>query len=277
MTVRHRMPGTSSINAGKHGMRHYFDSYPPRLLSVTEIPSWYSNNSFVRSGYRPVTQSVSRCVQSLAYLHNETVNIYTHLVPALVSLAASFFFHAFFLSNYPKAIWQDEVIFQIYLTTTIFCFGISSVYHTLVCHSEGYAIAWVRLDLIAIVFQIIGSVVSGLYMGFYCEPTLQKTYWVMIVVLGTFSGAVNVLTDLDSTKWRLLRLLTLVATGFSALAPIIHAATMFPYWQLDKQTGLRFYYAEGVAMVSGVYFYAVCCSCSPPIVDLISQFAERPC
>lgn len=62
---------------------------------------------------------------------------------------------------------------------------------------------------------------------------------------------------LQSQKWRLLRLSTIVATGLSAFAPIIHAASIFPYEQLDQQAGLRYYYLEGLVIVVGVLLYAV--------------------
>lgn len=61
----------------------------------------------------------------------------------------------------------------------------------------------------------------------------------------------------QSPKWRTLRVCTFVATGLSAFAPIIHAATIFPYAQLDKQAGLHYYYLEGVAMLTGVFFFVV--------------------
>lgn len=53
-----------------------------------------------------------------------------------------------------------------------------------------------------------------------------------------------------------------VSTGFSAFAPIIHAVLIFPYDQLDKQAGLRYYYVEGALILIGVIFYVVC---QPPI------------
>ena len=48
---------------------------------------------------------------------------------------------------------------------------------------------------------------------------------------------------LQSKKWSILRLCTFVAKVFSAFARIIHAASMFPYEQPDKQAGLRYYTA----------------------------------
>lgn len=61
----------------------------------------------------------------------------------------------------------------------------------------------------------------------------------------------------QSHKWQTLRVCTFIATSLSAFAPIIHAATIFPYAQLDKQAGLRYYYLEGAAMLTGVFFYVV--------------------
>lgn len=57
----------------------------PRLLNSEDVPTWYAHNAYIRTGYRPVTPSALLCFRSLAYLHNETVNIYSHLIPAMVA------------------------------------------------------------------------------------------------------------------------------------------------------------------------------------------------
>ena len=61
----------------------------------------------------------------------------------------------------------------------------------------------------------------------------------------------------------MLRLSTFVATGLSAFVPIIHAVTIFPYAQLTQQTGLGYYLVEGLALITGVIFYAVSASAQP--------------
>ena len=63
----------------------------------------------------------------------------------------------------------------------------------------------------------------------------------------------------------MFRLWAFVATGLSAFAPIIHAARIFPYEQLDKQAGLRYYYLEGLLTIIGVVFYAVLTPPAPPL------------
>ncbi|KAL6152314.1 hypothetical protein ACJQWK_04362 [Exserohilum turcicum] len=228
----------------------------PKLFRSDEVPPWYAHNTFILTAYRPVTKSTRLCVQSLAYLHNETVNIYSHLIPAILSLVVSHVFSRDFAERYPHASWKDEFMFRIFLTTCVICFGTSAAYHTLICHSRTFADLWVRLDYVAIVVQIVGSFIPGLYFAFYCEPNLQKLYWTMIVSLGALTATVVLNPSFQGPKWKRLRLSTFVATGFSAFAPIIHATSIFPYAQLDQQSGLRYYFLEGFSILVGVGFYA---------------------
>jgi adiponectin receptor len=148
-------------------------------LSNKEVPLWYTQ-PFIHTGYRPVMNSVKFCFQSLTYMHNESVNIYSHLVPAIVALVAALVVPWYFRTNFPKASRQDRLIFEIYLSTSVICFTTSSLYHTLLCHSQPYFNLWVRIDYVAILVQILGSFISGIYLGFYCEPWLQKLHWSMV-------------------------------------------------------------------------------------------------
>lgn len=36
------------------------------------------------------------------------------------------------------------------------------------------------MDYTGIIVLVLGDFVSGIYVGFYCEPMLQNTYWTMI-------------------------------------------------------------------------------------------------
>jgi len=113
-------------------------------------------------------------------MHNETVNIYSHLIPALCSVVLAALVSQYFTLTFPRATRSDTLVFQVYLATSVLCFGVSSLYHTLLCHSRYYRDLWVRIDYAAIVFQILGSFVPGIYIGFYCERHLQRLYWSMV-------------------------------------------------------------------------------------------------
>lgn len=91
----------------------------------------------------------------------------------------------------------------------------------------------------------------------WMNAVLTAEHLFQIGSLGSLTGLVVIHPRLQSMRWKTLRLSTFVATGLSAFAPIVHAASIFPYAQLDKQAGLRYYYVEGLLILFGVVFYAV--------------------
>lgn len=53
------------------------------ILPWENLPKWMQSDPYIRRGYRRQYNSFSACLQSLFYLHNETVNIWSHLLPTL--------------------------------------------------------------------------------------------------------------------------------------------------------------------------------------------------
>jgi adiponectin receptor len=153
------------------------------LLSYEDIPEWYQDNEFIRHGYRPVSNSGSACLASWLYIHNETVNIYSHLLPAILFLAAEGLIFHYFKFCYPTSTIGDRLIFAFFILTAAICLGMSVAYHTLMNHSTHISHLWLRLDFIGIVFLTLGDFVSGIYMVFYCEPTIQRIYWTMVYMI----------------------------------------------------------------------------------------------
>lgn len=84
-----------------------------------------------------------------------------------------------------------------------------------------------------------------------------------IISMGTLNAGLSLRDRFGAKDWLTSRLLPFLGLGFSAFIPIIHAALIFPYEQLQKQAGLNYYYLEGVLMVTGVVFLAVRL-CGPP-------------
>ncbi|KAJ5780795.1 hypothetical protein N7457_005955 [Penicillium paradoxum] len=79
-----------------------------------------------------------------------------------------------------------------------------------------------RLHDVAIVFQVLVSFISRIYIGFYCEPRIQTLYSSMIrpqsldysTCPGFLTGFVVVHPQLLNQKWRLAQQAsTLLATG----------------------------------------------------------------
>lgn len=150
------------------------------LLAYDEIPEWYQDNEFIQHGYRSVSNSTHACFASWLYLHNETVNIYSHLVPAVFFLAAEGMFYQYLQVRYPEATLGDHAVFAFFLLTAVICLGLSAMYHTLMNHTLHVSDLWLRLDFVGIIVLTLGDFVSGIYMVFYCEPVLRRIYWGMV-------------------------------------------------------------------------------------------------
>jgi Haemolysin-III related len=152
----------------------------PRLVSYEQLPAWYQDNEHILGGYRPESFSASTCFRSWAYIHNETFNIYSHLIPAVFFLFAQSFILRLLNQRYPKAKSLDYIVFSFFLLSACVTLTISFTYHTLMNHSMKISHLWLRLDYLGILALTLGDFVSGIRLTFYCEPTLQKVYWAMV-------------------------------------------------------------------------------------------------
>jgi adiponectin receptor len=152
----------------------------PDLITYNELPTWYQDNEHIIGGYRPESFSTYACFASLTYMHNETVNIYTHLIPAIVFLFAQVFILYLLHQQFPEANPVDYVVFSFFLLSACITLSLSFLYHTLMNHSMGISYLWLRLDYVGILALTLGYFVSGIRVGFYCDPTLQKIYWSMV-------------------------------------------------------------------------------------------------
>jgi adiponectin receptor len=55
-----------------------------RTVTWYEISEWKRDNKYILSGYRPEKADYLEILTSLTFLHNETCNVYTYLVGALL-------------------------------------------------------------------------------------------------------------------------------------------------------------------------------------------------
>ena len=112
----------------------------------SDLPTWLQDNAHIHSGYRPASNSYRGSLGSLAHLHNESVNIYTHLIGALLALLAGVYAYGTLRPRYEQATQQDVRVFGCFFAGAVACLGISAGYHTVSNHSERVARAGNRLD-----------------------------------------------------------------------------------------------------------------------------------
>lgn len=179
MSTRKRRPSATEVI--KDTAKHTVETIQKSLTVLwDDLPSWQQDNHYIHSGYRPATASFKKSFASLGYLHNESVNIYSHLVAAVVFTAAGGILYTLVEPRYASATSSDILAFGCFFAGAALCLGMSGTYHTISNHSPVVARFGNKLDYVGIVFLITGSFIPSIFYGFYCHPHLQEFYWIMV-------------------------------------------------------------------------------------------------
>ncbi|PSN67548.1 hemolysin-III family protein [Corynespora cassiicola Philippines] len=260
---RLRAPQPPEAHKGR-GMESISDTAPkvgkarrPLLLSFDEMPEWFQreSNQWILHGYRPISGSAHASFCSWSYIHNESVNIYSHLIPAVVFFLGEWYIQQYFASRYSGVTSPDFIVFSIFMLTAATCLSLSATYHTLMNHSQYMEHFCLRLDMLGVVIFILGDLVLGIYMVFWCETLPRNIYWSMIGVFGTLTIFMTMHPKFQGSKYRLFRALMFVATGLSGVAPLIHGLNVFGMSQM-MQKAFPYTLAKAGCLLSGTSFYA---------------------
>lgn len=242
-----------SFNSNAHSAEN--TSIDSRLLNYHELPSWYQENEFILSGYRQPSGSLVTCLRSWAYLHNESVNIFSHLLPAVAALCLIFAADFLLLHTYPKANATTRALLMFYLMCVAVCFGLSAFYHTMINHSaKGHDIA-IKLDYCGILLLIYADFITGEYVCFYCAPLLRDIYWSVITVSTALTAFFFIHPRFQSKQYRTLRLSMFTFLGLSAFVPLIHGLLYFGAANFASRSGFYYYLGEAglLAVAAAVY------------------------
>lgn len=158
------------------------------LLRWDELHAWQKDNQYILAHYRPASYSYYVCFQSIFFLHNESVNIHTHLLGALVFLFITLIAYAFTVHIVSGS---DILAFGCFVLGAVFCLSMSATFHAISNHSPLVNRLGNQLDYAGIVALIVGSFVPSIYYGFYCEPVLQRVYWAMASLKVTIPNIIS--------------------------------------------------------------------------------------
>ncbi|RKU47543.1 hypothetical protein DL546_006186 [Coniochaeta pulveracea] len=233
------------------------DTVSQALLQVwDELPSWRQDNHYILGGYRSTSNSYRRSFASLGYLHNESVNIWSHLLGAVFFTTGGVFLYSVVAPRYESASRADLLAWLCFFAGAFLCLGMSATYHAICNHSPEVARLGNKLDYSGIVFLIVGSYVPALYYGFRCLSELLPVYLSMICILGAGCLTVSWFDHFRTPAWRPYRALMFVGLGLSGVVPILHGLSHYGFHQLDKQMGLRWVMLQGALYIFGAFLYA---------------------
>lgn len=180
--VKRRQPYSSSADASQtvldtaKSLESTVEDAWRQLVGWDDLEPWRRDNAFILTGYRPDSNSYRRSFASLTHLHNETVNIWSHLIGAVLFLCIGTFLYRQVSTRYAAATDSDLLVFACFFAGAVVCLGMSATYHALSNHSPEVSRWGNKLDYSGIVFLIVGSYVPALYYGFFCLPGLMTVY-----------------------------------------------------------------------------------------------------
>jgi len=209
------------------------------------------DNEYIRTAYRPPSLSYISCFRSLLYMHNESVNIYSH------GLGVLFFLYLAFWWGMGEGTWRDHIVVGAFLIGVTLCLGASALFHTLSCHSEKVSATWNRCDYVGIVFLIVGSCYPAIYYTFYCLAHYQLLYLASITLLGALCIHVCISDRFHGPKFRGMRAALFSAVGLSGTVPVGHALYEFGWSHTVEKLSLLWYLLMGVTYLLGASIYGL--------------------
>ncbi|KAI6652009.1 Progestin and adipoQ receptor family member 4-like [Oopsacas minuta] len=151
------------------------------LTSITAQPSYLQFNRYIRYGYRPVCSTMS-CIKSLLYLHNESVNIYSHVI------AFIYFFSCIFQPGVDLDDPTSMTLYIIFWQGSCLPFLLSVTYHLFMCHNSGFTTynTLLRFDIFGIYWVACFGIIPAIYIPLIYFPTLANTLIIIHLILSFY-------------------------------------------------------------------------------------------
>eukprot|EP01113_Clastostelium_recurvatum_P003486 TRINITY_DN11518_c0_g1_i1.p1 TRINITY_DN11518_c0_g1~~TRINITY_DN11518_c0_g1_i1.p1 ORF type:complete len:304 (+),score=71.25 TRINITY_DN11518_c0_g1_i1:27-938(+) len=196
------------------------------------------DNPHITSGHRGHTENdYWACFWSIFSIHNDTINIWTHLLSAFYTMYVLYLTHRHG-SIADQAPYWDKFVITLFLCCTTVCFFFSAAYHAFRSHSSHAYKKFLILDVASIGIQLFSCNVAIMYFEMVCFPELRVRYHVTLVLL--------MIIIVVSVPWMIrngrtsLRTFSFIVLACSGLvAHFHHAWTRQWTWNPIEQNVLR--------------------------------------
>jgi adiponectin receptor len=218
-------------------------------LGWGDLANWQRDNEYIFSGYRKPSYSIYHSIRDIKNLHNESVNIWSHL---LATILFSIYLVRFF--SQWNSLSTDNLMVLLSFLGIIICFALSTIYHIFSNHSRRVANWTQRLDHLGVIVVIWTSAISFTYFGF-SYGQLRRFYMSIVSITALISTNYVFRSKFRQSKNRLIRIFTYLSLGCSAFLPAIHLLIRNKELSLSQRTVLTSYKQLAVLNLLGGLFY----------------------
>ena len=219
-----------------------------RLLKISEVQDYLRHNPHIWTGYR-ANLDLANCFRSVFSLHNESVNIWTHLAGFFVFAALLtrdyFLLPSEILLNSATA--GDLAVLVFMTASSMACMAFSSVYHTLMCHSKAVNDRFLALDLMGIKLAFLGIYVAAIYFGFWCHPFWQAFYNAVVFAIFCVIVASTLHPKYPMDEFCALRTATFVGWAMFGIVPAVHG--LYLQWDVPGIASLASAFLPNLAFI----------------------------
>ncbi|PWY93122.1 HlyIII-domain-containing protein [Aspergillus sclerotioniger CBS 115572] len=195
-----------------------------QIFHISELPGWMQWDPYIQHGYRTQLNSFRQCFWSLFYMHNESINTWSHILPGIYFLMILLAID-YWIAQLPfKVPLSDMLAIQTYVAGTAGCLVFSATFHATNAHSPQVARAFLKLDYLGIVLTISTTCISVAYFAVHNNPTLQFVYILFIVLCAAMVFHITLDVAMDGAHASPQRATVFLLLAASGLAPIFHVA-----------------------------------------------------
>lgn len=150
------------------------------LVHKSQVEDFY-HRLHIDYGYRKVSSWWDAFV-SLFKMHNETMNVWSHLIGFLCVIFAAVNLTYDYFSPFAVS-FTEFLVVESYFVSAAICMFLSTMFHLFGCISGNCFDVLLKLDLTGVALLITGSYIPAVYYGFMCLPSLQSFYFLYAAVI----------------------------------------------------------------------------------------------
>ena len=191
VAARYRAAAREDADTAAAGESKLRSSCTPEMLHVSEVELIF-HCLYVRTGYRRVTGSFTDAFRSILTLHNETFNIWTHVIGTVLLL----WWIAEVASNASEfSSCGDDIIICLYFLVSLLITHVTSVgFHVLLSMSATQYRRWLTVDNIGTMTGGLAIQVSGTWYGLREYP-VGRAFALALYCTAFAAASVYFLTD----------------------------------------------------------------------------------
>ena len=206
-----------------------------RLLTVDQVPDYIIDNDQIIYGYRPTPLTFTRACFSIFEWHNETLNIWSHLLATVL-----FVWLLLSATEWPTII---------FLCASTCLFATSAAFHTLLCMNKFTYDKWRKYDFITIAVLMWSMFVPYCFYSF--DQITFTIYMVLATAIASACIAVTLKPAFSTNEFHVYRPLVFGTLGLLGAIVIVHG-----YTRTKNMTTLLLCLTQLVACLAGAIFYA---------------------